>query len=197
MTPYLQTYSGLNLHVTEPEPEQICIEDIARGLSRACRFNGQAHDFYSVAQHCVLAFRWAEMTEELDIYHKQVPDILLQILLHDAAEAYLGDVPTPLKIHLPHFCQIEEKLLQTIFKKYDLPTAFHPIVYEVDTRMLFTEKRDLMNHQKDWKTPIKEPYTYPIIPWSENRAYIEFMTAFHIATILKEASDAFYTSQAE
>jgi hypothetical protein len=85
----IETFTGKFFDYDEPAAEQVCVEDIAHALSQVCRFGGHTRTFYSVAEHCVLASRLLENTS--------AHDYRLAALLHDAHEAYLGDLPTPLK----------------------------------------------------------------------------------------------------
>lgn len=104
----MNTRSGLKLDILNPTVEQIHIQDIAAGLAFNSHFSGQTPKFFSIAQHCCM------VTDS-------VPDNLKRIaLLHDASEAYLGDVIKPLKVLLPDFQKIEAKLMKVIFPKYGL-----------------------------------------------------------------------------
>jgi len=93
---WFQTFTGKLVEVDNPTPEMVDIEDIAHALSMTCRFGGHCRDFYSVAEHSVLVehigswFKFMENNSH-DAQHS------LCLLLHDAAEAYVGDVITPLK----------------------------------------------------------------------------------------------------
>jgi 5'-deoxynucleotidase YfbR-like HD superfamily hydrolase len=89
---WLDTASGRRLNLSNPSPKSIDIEDIAGALSRICRFGGHTSEFYSVAQHSVL------VCEVVAILGR--PDLRLVALHHDSHEAYLGDMPTPLKRRL-------------------------------------------------------------------------------------------------
>ena len=119
--PEIQTYSGSLVDICDPKPESISIEDIARGLSMQCRFNGQVSQFYSVAQHSIMVARLVE--KQLD-RQKLYPgrSIRRAALLHDAAEAYLGDIITPVKKGLTHdfhkritpFSDMEYRMLNAI-----------------------------------------------------------------------------------
>ena len=93
---YVSTYLGNRFYPLEPRIDDVDIEDIAHGLAYQCRFNGQTNAFYSVAQHSLIVA--ALVPEELRF----------AALLHDAAEAYLGDMVKPLKVLLPGFSEIEE-----------------------------------------------------------------------------------------
>ena len=112
------------------------------GLSRLCRFGGQCQEFYSVAQHSVWVYRRIR-----DWYRE--PEIWLQALLHDASEAYIIDVPSPLKQLLPEYRAIEDKFEAAIFEKFDLANK-RQVIKRADLEALATEARDLMTGTADW-----------------------------------------------
>ena len=125
--------SGGYLDLLNPKPEQIHIEDIAHGLSHICRFNGQTKIFYSVAQHCI-------MVSELVPQH-----LALEALLHDASEAYIGDVITPLKHLLPDYLEIEENLERVIRQRFGISLAHNPIIKKFDKIAVVSEKYALLD----------------------------------------------------
>lgn len=110
----IQTQSGKVLDLEDPQPEDICISDIAAGLSKICRFGGQINTFYSVAQHSLFCHDQARRP-----YDK------FAMLMHDASEAYLGDVPSPLKALLPDYREIEARLQKVICDKYGIIAMPH------------------------------------------------------------------------
>lgn len=123
----IQTYSGKVFDYLNPTADMIDIEDIAHALSQICRYTGHTTEFYSVAKHSVLA-------SEL------VPDHLaLPALLHDATEAYTGDMNKPLKELLPDFRAVEEKIWIVIAEKFGLPYTMDPIIHDVDMALLHAE----------------------------------------------------------
>lgn len=131
-TPDIMTASGLYISYVDPKPEQITVEDIAHGLSFTCRFSGQCLKYYSVAEHSI---RVAEIVPE---------EFKLIALLHDAAEAYMTDMPRPLKRLLPEYTAIEHAVLSVIMEKFGVPILKLPnCVKEADNIMLATEGRDL------------------------------------------------------
>ena len=125
----IRTWSRQMIDILDPDPSKICIEDIAHSLSQLCRFNGHTDKHYSVAQHCVLM-------SEL----KMIPDNLrMAALLHDASEAYLGDVVRPVKILLPYYQEIEEKFQAIIAEAFSIQFPFPQIIHEADEYMLKAE----------------------------------------------------------
>ncbi len=131
-TPYVSTVTGNRFYPLEPRIDCVVIEDIAHGLAYQCRFNGQTRAFYSVAQHSL-------------VVASLVPtDLRLAALLHDAAEAYLGDMVKPLKVLLPEFAAIEEKVSAIIAAAFGIDFSNYGPIKRADLIALATEKRDLM-----------------------------------------------------
>ena len=112
--PYLQTVSGRWVNPFDPDPEQLDVGDIARALANLCRFGGHCRVFYSVAQHSVIV---SELVEQRG---GDVEDVFAA-LMHDATEAYLGDMPHPLKHRRPlgaAFKEAEDHLEQAIRERF-------------------------------------------------------------------------------
>jgi len=132
----IRSFTGIYVNVFEPTIDMICIEDIAHALSNQCRFGGHLPDFYSVAQHCIF------MSERMNNSHK------LAALLHDASEAYLLDIPSPIKKRLSNYKEIEDKLMSLIAKKFGFQYPLHEKVKEVDNYLLQWEWSTLMLNNK-------------------------------------------------
>lgn len=129
---WIQTWSGRAYELVHPRASMVCIGDIAHALAHLCRFNGHCGPFYSVAEHCI---RVANLLDG---------ELALIGLLHDAPEAYLGDVVTPLKALLPGYRMLERASWRAISEAFDLPMQIPAPVRHADAVMLATEKRDLL-----------------------------------------------------
>ena len=108
----ITTHSGQQVDIESPHSDTLCIEDIAHALSFLCRGSGQANFFFSVARHCVYCAQEARARG----FSREV---VLACLLHDASEAYMTDVPKPIKDNLiPQYRRYEDALLDKIYEKF-------------------------------------------------------------------------------
>lgn len=148
--PWMQTSTGGKFFLSDPRPEEVFIMDIANGLAKEQRYGGQIDiDLdYSVAEHSVLMAKYAY--ESL----KWGERACLCVLLHDAAEAYVKDIPSPLKHVLGStYAVVEYYILDAILDKYDLLDDMdkaHDKIKELDRLILNTEKPHLFKHGVDW-----------------------------------------------
>jgi 5'-deoxynucleotidase YfbR-like HD superfamily hydrolase len=173
--PYIQTVSGRRFNPLEPDPDEIDIGDIARALSNQCRFGGHARTYYSVAQHSCLA-------SDLVADRGGDREAALWALLHDASEAYLVDLPHPLK-HRSElgrlYAAVEDTLQEAICGRFGLPVDPPPFVKEVDRALLATERRDVASIAWHWpELDGFEPLDLEIEPWAPDRAMDEFLARF-------------------
>jgi len=129
-SPVIRTYLWRAFNPLEPDPECILIEDIARSLSNLCRYNGHVREYFSVAEHSY----WVS----LDV----PPQDALWGLLHDASEAYLGDMMSPLKYHTAlgeQYRQIEAGVMRAVCVRFNLPPTMPPSVARADHAQLQRE----------------------------------------------------------
>lgn len=165
---YVSTYTGRQFYPLAPTPDQIDIEDIAHGLAYQCRFNGQTRYFYSVAQHSLIV---ADL----------VPRCLrTPALLHDAAEAYMGDMVKPLKQLFPSFSEMEAKVMRAIGHRFGIANFDDRAIKRADLIALAMEKRDLMpNSTEPWDS-LRGIVASPlrITPMSPQEAKAAFLSAF-------------------
>ncbi|RYZ63042.1 MAG: hypothetical protein EOO14_00395 [Chitinophagaceae bacterium] len=139
----IRTFTGQYVNVFQPDPETINIQDIAHHLSMQCRFGGALPEHYSVAQH---SFHVSEMVD---------PKHRLAALLHDASEAYLVDVPSPVKKELRDYRHIEDGLMRVIAQKFGFQYPFVPEVHAADQQLLLQEWDCLMlGNWQNWKHTI-------------------------------------------
>jgi uncharacterized protein len=181
----IQTSSGKRVDPFAPSPDDVEIEDIARALANQCRFGGHCSAFYSVAQHSCLA---ADLVSRLD----DDPETVLWALLHDAAEAYLGDLPGPIKRHselgrLYHEAEI--RIQETICRRFELGVDQPRHVREVDGALLAAERRELMVEAWEWpELGDVSPADVSIDPWPPERARAEFLHRFEELTRRRRTS---------
>lgn len=154
----IRTYTGIYVNVFDPKPEMFAIEDIAHALSMQPRFGGHLPYFYSVAQHCC---QCCYLTMDEHKYNG---------LMHDASEAYLMDIPSPIKQHLANYKEIEHRLmtvLADVFKfQYPLPEG----VKDTDKLML----------ELEWCNIMIPDGTERIDCWDQYRAKENFLTAYKL-----------------
>jgi hypothetical protein len=139
---FITTSSGRDVSLITPKPEDIDIEDIASALSKLCRFGGHSDRFYSVAEHCFLASMLD--TPAVRAASKNSVRTRLATLLHDATEAYLVDIPRPLKSLLINYQAIEKRFHKVIAAALDIEDSVsEEAIKDCDNRMLVTEAREL------------------------------------------------------
>lgn len=168
---FIGTASGLPFWPLDPRPEDIRVLDIAVHLSRICRFGGALDPsipgIYSVAQHSVLV-------------SYRCPENALEALMHDAAEAYIGDQVKPLKLMMEDYQSFERLIERAVRERFGLPKKMSPAVKEADRRIFATEVRDLT---PSWRSDapwaaMPDPYEERIVPWTCGRAREMFLQRF-------------------
>jgi len=168
------TASGHYFDFQYPDQNHIDIETIAHALANLCRFTGHVSSFYSVAQHSVLVSRLV------------APEHALAGLLHDAAEAYVGDVAAPLKCLLQDYRVIEARVEAVVLGRFGLPAVLPAAVWLADLCALATEIRDLMPAYDDdleWQSVSGvKPDAQTIMPCSPSVARKLFMGRFRELT---------------
>jgi uncharacterized protein len=164
--PYLQTVSGRWVNPFDPDPDQLDAGDIARALANQCRFGGHCRVFYSVAQHSVIVSELVEQRggDAADAF---------AALMHDAAEAYLGDFPHPLKHRSPlgaAFREAEAHLERALRDHFRIKPDV-PAIKPADRALLATERRAFSAETWHWpELDGVEPLDLELEAWSPDAA---------------------------
>lgn len=176
MHPIITTYSGKEVCILDIKPEDIEMEDIARGLSNTCRFAGQLRHFYSVAQHSVLC---AELAERM----KHPKEVVLGCLLHDSHESLFMDIPAPIKKnlcistlpdgHVITIAQLEDKIDEAFNKRFNLNLDFKDSrIKYIDKVLVNSESYYLRGKLLTDKYPVLTDEIFPLPP---KEAYLLFI----------------------
>lgn len=151
--PWIETASGIKFEFLDPKPEQIVIEDIAHALAHQCRFNGHVNKFYSVAEHSIEC-------------SGLVPDkYKLQALMHDASEAYITDIASPVKQYLSNYKELEKVVMDAIANKFGFEWPMSKETANADLVMLSEEARNLMPGKGDNWNMWEDIPRPEIFPW--------------------------------
>lgn len=153
----IRTHSGKYLNPLAPSPDDICIEDIAHALSHLCRFGGHTSFFYSVAEH------------SLDVADRCNKARQLEALLHDASEAYLLDIPSPVKALIPGYKEAEDRLMKVIAEKFGFAYPLSPEVKLADKAAL----------EEEWEAIVLRGGVEPFPPEMVKK---EFLSRFYQLT---------------
>jgi len=146
LTPYhVMKSSGTLIWPSECyDPDKFQIDDIAHSLARVCRWGGDVDEWVSVGQHSVIV---SEITQN--------PELQALALMHDASEAYLGDIAKPIKRELDSYLEREAHVMRMICRRFNLPFDRLEEVKEVDLVVLVAEARDLFSPSRDFLWPDK------------------------------------------
>jgi hypothetical protein len=165
---WMQTFIGRQFWPADPRADEIDIRDIAHALSMQCRYAGHCTQFYSVAEHCVLLAN-------------AIPEQKLWALLHDASEAYLVDVPRPVKPSLTGYAALEDRIMAQVAIQFNLlPFTVTPaIVKDYDFRMLVDEKAQNMRPGLRWGSiDGLDPVGVTLQFWTPEQAENEFLRVY-------------------
>lgn len=133
---WIETYTAKRFDFANLDANDISILDIAHALSNICRFTGHCRDFYSVAEHCVIMSKMGHWTSDVQKF---------EALMHDAHEAYIGDMSAPLKYVSPEFKAFEKRVETVVRRRFGLPEQLSPEIKNADIRMLAMEAKDVMH----------------------------------------------------
>ncbi len=173
-TSAIETYSGRAFDPLDPDPSTIRVEDVAHGLAHTCRFAGQCQFYYSVATHAIHVSR--ELAD-------REPIVQLYGLFHDASEAYITDVPRPIKREIDAYDRIERDVLAAVWDRLNIP---HPddeqwqAVMDADDRMLRHEAETLLSEYSPSPVP---DLPYELSPCRPDEARQQFLDR---AALLRE-----------
>lgn len=166
--PFILTYSGINFLLHGESTDRFSLKDIAHSLSMQCRYTGHTKRFYSVAEHCVLMSRYVANL-----------DCKFAALYHDAVEAYVGDLASPVKQGLPDYKKIEESIERRLFMwlGYDVSPLVKKLVKMLDTRIMLSERNMLLpDINEQWpEDEVVTPLDIRIMCWSPTKAEKEFL----------------------
>jgi len=175
---FMQTYTGRRIVLERFSEADVVPLDIAHALANKCRFNGHTSSFYSVAEHSV---------HVATVVKREWPENAKAALLHDAAEAYTGDIIRPIKGDVTYqgqpFYELEEKILRHIFRALSVPWPTESgwtLINEVDRGMVMREGAALMGDTSDWglePSPLCRGVNVPL--WYPMGARIQFMRFFN------------------
>lgn len=136
--PYITTYSGQKFYPDTCEIDHIPIADIAHALSQNCRYNGHLEGFYSVAEHSII------------VSHLCHPQQALWGLLHDVTEAFVPDIPRPLKPFIAGFDDFEAKIMEQVCKRWHLAKEMPESVAYIDKHIVGEEAAHMFREPPDW-----------------------------------------------
>lgn len=168
---WIHTYTGQKFYAFDPKPQDVNIDDIAQGLSLTCRFSGQCNQFYSVAQHSVY------------VSHLVPKELALEGLLHDAPEAYITDIPRPIKHMLDGYGGVfgimESGIYAAIADKFGILDVVPEPVHQIDHHIVANEATVLFDPVPEWVkwyTPLPNLVIDEV--WDWQTAKHEFMSRF-------------------
>lgn len=191
MTARFRTYTGVMVDLTSPDPSLVRVADLAHHLAYVNRFGGAAHQYYSVASHCVYVSR--RLAEE-----GHPPDVQLAGLLHDASEAYLGDVVSGLKRVLPGYRLIEERWEHMIQRVFGVEWIGVAAIKNADVRARIAESRDLFSGTYpsaeldvgDVRHATLRAYDAPVVSETPDEAEFAWLSRAAELGVLLDADDA-------
>ncbi|HRH45178.1 MAG TPA: hypothetical protein PKY82_26305 [Pyrinomonadaceae bacterium] len=180
---WVQTFTGKKVNPFQPSTNQIDILDIAHHLAMKVRFNGAVKEYYSVAEHSVLISQYLfQLTNN--------PELALAGLLHDGSEAYLCDIPQPVK-HTPEFefyRRLEKSWDEAIFTFFNLPATHHRFIKRIDLRICDLEAQLLVNPRKEWQFSGLPELKISLHCWEWKEAKREFLKHYFHYHHLREKS---------
>ncbi|MEH2564298.1 hypothetical protein V1289_003925 [Bradyrhizobium sp. AZCC 2289] len=187
--PTIMLRSGAWFDFCAPASSDFTIEDIAHGLANICRYSGQCSSFYSVAEHSILVSETAVGFE-------------FEALLHDAAEAFLGDITRPLKQMLPEYKRIEAEVERAILDRFGITGKLPAQVKKADLRVLAAEQKQIMPEGTDGWVRGQKVDPAPIVvrhlpPSEAKRVFLERFETLRPAYVLRKPQGGGFSSGSE
>ncbi|GEL48581.1 hypothetical protein CHO01_36970 [Cellulomonas hominis] len=176
---WMQTYTGRQFWPLDPRPEEVDPRDIAHALAYQCRYNGMTREHYSVAEHCLL-MSWAVPVRDQ-----------LHALLHDATEAYIGDMIRPLKNHVPAFRDIEDVVWKAIAERFGISAQIPSSVHDADIRICLDERAALLSEPPaPWDTEALGTLGVDIGPLPAQEAERRYLDRLYSLLVREDAEPA-------
>lgn len=168
--PWKETYTGAQFYLLDPRMDEVLFDDIAHSLSHQCRYTGHCLQWYSVAEHCCLL---ADYTRDV---LKLGPREQYWALMHDASEAYTGDISRPLKYGIPGLKDSLNHIEVAVFKALDMPHPEPRWLKQIDARMIVDERaQNMVDSGNDWNHDKFEPLGIKLKYWEPVKAKVEFI----------------------
>lgn len=162
---YVNTLAGYPFPFDDPDSARYTILTVAHALANQCRFNGHTRAYYSVAEHSV------------EVSYRVPPDLALIGLMHDAHEAFVGDIPTPIKRQLSGWDEFEDRIARSVRRRFGLPLELPEEVVAVDHRMFAVEAALLFPDHADWGFEIapvhEDTKLYCLSPDAAKRQFVD------------------------
>lgn len=178
---FIATFTNRWVRMPDPVAENLAIEDIAHGLARECRWNGQLKvrdGIYSVAQHSLAVLEFLRRSNE-------PAEVQFQGLMHDATEAFLKDIPKPFKQLMPDYMRLEEQLWLAICRRFDIDPVLHPSVKNADYAMLLGESEQFRINGFDSRNELAATIVGQMMELGVEDAELTFLEEFSILSEMR------------
>lgn len=171
---WMETHTGLKFWPARPRIEDINALDIAHALALKCRYGGHSKVFYSVAEHCYFLASYARIL-------KLPVEVQFHLLMHDASEAYLPDVPRPIKHFFPDLLLMEKRLDTLVRERFGLGHDLPLQLKEFDSRIIKDERCQVMfKSDNEWQTDAFRPLGVTLAFFTPAEAETRFLHAYQV-----------------
>lgn len=180
----MTTATGRRFNIMNPVVDDVDLGDIVQSLSNQCRFAGHCNHFYSVAQHSV------------NVAHLVSDELKPWALLHDAAEAYISDIPRPVRKSIPALDAIESRILFVIAGRYSLSWPIPEEVLIADDVMLAIEINEITNERETWHVDDRVAKIVDLTYWDPGNAYFQFIwdLCMYVPALASESENVLMTA---